>query len=411
MQDRRVVVTGMHAITSLGHSWEQVGPALESGQSGIRKMPEWDQIEDLSTRLAGGIHDFVKPAHWTRKQIRSMGRVAMLAVSASELALADAGLSDSEMIDNGMLGVAYGSCNGSTDAIREFNYMITGEGESKVNATTYIRLMGHTTAVNIAVFLAIHGRIVNTSTACTSGSQAIGYACEMIRSGKQTAMLAGGAEELCPSQAAIFDTLYATSLKNDSPSETPRPFDRDRDGLVIGEGACTLVLEELEHALARDATIYAEVSGYGTNCDGNHITQPDQSSMQRVMELALDDAAIEAGQIDYVSAHGTGTEQGDIAESRATAEVLGNDTLVSTLKGNLGHTLGACGAIETWAAINMMNSNRFAPTLNLDNPDPACADLDYIVSEPRQLEARIMMCNNFAFGGINTSLIITKWST
>lgn len=410
MNARRVVITGMHAITSLGDTWEAVGPKLSAGVSGIKHMPEWSNIQDLSAHLAGGVDYFRKPAHWNRKQVRSMGRVAMLAVSASEQALADAGLSDDPLLSSGMLGIAYGSCSGSTDAIRDFSHMIAGEGESKVNATTYIRLMGHTTAVNIGVFFGIRGRIVNTSTACTSSSQAIGYACEMIQSGKQTAMLAGGAEELCPSQAAIFDTLYATSLRNDTPTETPSPFDRDRDGLVVGEGACTLVLEELDHALQRGATIHAEVVGFGTNCDGSHITQPDQASMQRVIQLALDDAGIKADRIDYISAHGTGTEQGDLAESHATFEAIGGKTPFSTLKGNLGHTLGGCGAIESWAAINMMNERLFAPTLNLNNPDPACAALDYIIGEPRDLEAEILMCNNFAFGGINTSLIFKKWN-
>ena len=410
MQSRRVVITGMHAITSLGDRWETVGPALNDGASGIRKMPEWHRIRDLSTRLAGGVPAFRKPDHWHRRQVRSMGRVSMLAVSATEHALDDAGLTGHDAIGGGRMGIAYGSCSGSTDAIRDFSHMITGQGESNVNATTYIRLMGHTTAVNIGVFFGVRGRIINTSTACTSSSQAIGYAYELIQSGKQDIMIAGGAEELCPSQAAIFDTLYATSLKNETPTETPRPFDRDRDGLVVGEGGCTLILEDREHAVARGAPIYAEVIGFATNSDGNHITQPEQSSMARVMSLALEDAGIPASEIDYINAHGTATEQGDIAESRATAEVIGTNTPISTLKGHLGHTLGACGAVETWATIHMMREGQFTQTHNLTNPDPECADLDYIVGEPRSLDGQISMCNNFAFGGINTSILVKQWT-
>ena len=287
-----------------------------------------------------------------------------------------------------------------------------GRGDSsRVNGTTYIRLMGHTAAVNIAVFFGLKGRVINSSTACTSGSQGIGYACESIRSGAQDIMLAGGAEELCASQAAIFDTLYATSLKNDQPRSTPRPFDRERDGLVIGEGACTIVLEELEHAVSRGAEIHAELTGFSTNCDGDHITQPNQQSMFVVMQQALADANIVAEKIDYVNGHGTGTEQGDIAESRATAQLFGNAIAFSTLKGHIGHTLGACGAIESWASIEMLKSNWIAPTLNLDNVADDCAILEYISGAGRTSELNTVMCNNFAFGGINTSLIFSKWNS
>jgi len=338
-----------------------------------------------------------------------MGRVAALAACATEEALKDAALLDHELVQSGQMGVAYGSCTGSTDAIQDLTDMISGGDSSKVNATTYIRLMGHTAPANIAVFFGLRGRVFNTSTACTSGSQGIGYAFEAVRSGKQTAMVCGGAEELCPSQAAIFDTLYATSLKSNTPNKTPRPFDQDRDGLVIGEGACTLVLEEMEHAIQRNAPIHAELVGFGTNCDGDHITQPNSESMGSVMQLALDDAGLQASDIHYINGHGTGTEHGDTAEATATATLFGEHTAFSSLKGNIGHTLGACGAIESWASIQMMNEGWFSHTLNLDQPADNCPSLDYIVGKGRQLEAEYVMCNNFAFGGINTSLIFKKW--
>jgi 3-oxoacyl-[acyl-carrier-protein] synthase II len=277
-----------------------------------------------------------------------------------------------------------------------------------ITATTYIRMMGHTAPVNIGVFFGLKGRVYTTSSACTSGSQGIGYAFEAVRSGAQDLMVAGGAEELCPTEAAVFDTLYATSTSNDHPETAPRPFDRDRDGLVIGEGACTLILERRDHALARGAKIYAEIVGFETNSDGAHVTQPSSDMMQRVMQLALDSADLDAGAIGYVSAHGTATQRGDIAESHATRNVFGEHVPISSLKSYMGHTLGACGALESWLAIEMMNNGWFAPTINLENVDPECAELDYIVGDGRELDVEYVVNNNFAFGGINTSLIFRR---
>ena len=269
--------------------------------------------------------------------------------------------------------------------------------------------MSHTAPVNIGLFFGINGRIYTTSSACTSGSQGIGYAYEAIKYGHQLIMLAGGADELSASEAAVFDTLFATSLRNDEPENSPRPFDCDRDGLVIGEGAGTFILEELEHALARGARIYAELVGFGTNSDGLHVTQPDCASMQAAMRLALVDAKLDSAAIGYISAHGTATEHGDIAESQATLSVFGGNTPVSSFKSYTGHTLGACGALEAWVGIMMMNEGWFHPTANLKNIDSACAGLDYIIGEPRQLDCDYLMSNNFAFGGINTSLIFKRW--
>jgi 3-oxoacyl-[acyl-carrier-protein] synthase II len=222
-------------------------------------------------------------------------------------------------------------------------------------------------------------------------------------------MVAGGAEELCVTEAAVFDTLYATSIKNESPQLTPSPFDKNRDGLVIGEGACTLILEELEHAQARGAEILAEIVGFGSNSDGQHVTQPSADTMQVAIELALEDADIDASAIGYVNAHGTATEKGDIAETTATANALG-EVPVSSLKSYLGHTLGACGGIEAWASIHMMQDDWFAPTLNLNEVDPACGQLDYIRGEGRTIKTNHVMTNNFAFGGINTSIIFKRWN-
>jgi len=407
---KRVVVTGMAGISPIGNDWSTVAERLKNKVTGIQTMHDWAKYEGLNTRLAAPV-DFVKPAHYTRKQTRSMGRVALLATYATELALIDAGLLNDPCLSSGQTGIAYGSCAGSLDAVAEFGNMLINHAVDGLNATSYIRMMAHTAPVNIGLFFGINGRVYTTSSACTSGSQGIGYAYEAIKYGRQQVMVAGGSEELSATEAAVFDTLFATSLRNDEPDKSPRPFDRDRDGLVIGEGAGTLILEELEHALARGASIYAELVGFGTNSDGLHVTQPDSASMQIALRLALQDAQLEPAAIGYISAHGTATEHGDKAESHATYAVFGGNTPISSMKSFTGHTLGACGALEAWVAINMMNEGWFHATANLDNIDPECARLDYIKEDVRKLDCDYVMSNNFAFGGINTSLIFKRWDS
>ncbi|GAB1130421.1 beta-ketoacyl-ACP synthase [Shewanella algae] len=406
---RRVVITGMGGISALGQDWDSIKARLQAGQNAVVRMDEWDRFDGLHTRLAAPVSDFSTPAHYSRKKIRSMGRVSLMATRASEMALEDAGLLHDPLIASGAMGIAYGSSTGSTDPITAFGDMLKHGDMSGVTATSYIRMMAHTTAVNVGVFFGLKGRVLTTSSACTSGSQGIGYAYEAIKYGQQDLMLAGGGEELCPTEAVVFDTLFATSTRNDTPELTPRPFDRDRDGLVIGEGACTLVLEELEHAKARGARIYAEVLGFGTNSDGLHVTQPNADTMEKAIRLALKDAKIAPQQIGYVNAHGTATDRGDAAESRATAAVFGEQMPISSLKSYTGHTLGACGALEAWWSIMMMRDGWFAPTINLENVAEDCAELDYIRAEGRALDTDLVMSNNFAFGGINTSLIFRRW--
>ncbi|MGF6762015.1 3-oxoacyl-[acyl-carrier-protein] synthase II [Paraburkholderia sp. GAS33] len=405
---KRVVITGMGGVSAFGSQWDDIEAALKRGQNAVRRVPEWDYFQSLHTRLAAPLQGFVTPEHYPRKKTRSMGPVSKYAVRASELALGDAGLLDEPSISDGRMGVAYGSSSGSVDPIRAFGKMLDTGSMSDVTSNSYVQMMPHTTAVNVSLFWDLKGRIVPTSSACASGSQAIGYAYEAIAQGKQTLMLAGGAEELSGPAVAVFDTLYATSTRNDEPHLTPRPFDVKRDGLVVGEGAATLVLEEYEHAVARGARIHAEIVGFGCNSDGAHMTQPTAETMAIAMTLALQDAALQPEAIAYVNAHGTSTDLGDVAESRATAQVFGSRMPISSLKSYIGHTLGACGAIEAWWTIEMMKRNWFAPTLNLDNVDPSCAALDYIVGEGRTLEAEYVMSNNFAFGGINTSLIFRR---
>ncbi len=400
---RRVVVTGAGTISALGNDWASVSHALQHHRSAVKQMPAWEEIAGLNC-LLGAPLDFVTPAHFRRRQLRSMGRLAQMAVSATENALTEAGLLKDPLLKSGRAGVAYGSATGSIDATLEFVSIFREQSTADLSTTSYLRMMNHTAAVNIGLHFGLSGRLLTTSTACTAASQAIGFAYEAILSGAQDIMVAGGTEELTEAHSAVFDTLLATSKRT---AQTPSPFDVQRDGLVLGEGASTLILEEREHAIARGANILAEVVGFATNSDGAHLTAPKTETQAQCLSMALTSAQLEPQDIGYVCAHGTGTAQGDISESQATESVLGK-VAISSLKGHFGHTLGACGGIEAWATINMLGEQNFAPTLNLFEPDPDCAELDYIVADHRPIATEYAMSNNFAFGGINTSLIFRR---
>jgi len=405
----RVVITGAGNLSSLGHDWPTVQARLRECRNAVRRFDEWGIYKGLNTRLGVPAAPFELPEHYNRKTTRSMGRVALMATRASELALIDAGLLGDPLLKSGRVGISYGSSAGTPASMSDFGRMVLEKTTDTINATTYIKMMSHTAPVNLGVFFGITGRIITTSSACTSASQGIGYAYESIKAGHQTIMVAGGSEELDVTDAAVFDTLFATSTRNDTPELTPRPFDVKRDGLVVGEGASTLILEDLDHALARGAKIYAEVIGFGTNSDGQHVTQPSATTMAIAMQLALSDAGLPPEAIGYVSAHGTATDHGDIAETTATHRVFGERIPISSLKSYTGHTLGACGALEAWTSIEMMRSGWFAPTVNLDQVDPRCGALDYITGSGREIDTDLVMSNNFAFGGINTSLIFRRW--
>lgn len=401
-------MTGIGGISALGRDWRTIKAGFERYENVVRPMPEWDRYPDLNTRLAAPITDFETPAHWTRKQTRSLGRVSRLCVAAAESALADAGLLDDPSIQDGRMGVASGCSTGSTADISDLARLLIDGRSPGFNANTYVRMMPHTTAANVAIFFGLKGRVIPSSSACASGSQGIGYAYEAIKYGLIDMMLAGGGEELCPSEAYVFDSLYATSLKNDAPRSSPSPYDIGRDGLVLGEGAGMVVLESLESARARGAHIYAEVAGFASNCDGAHVTRPAEATMFSCMQAALKDAGIDPSAVGYVNGHGTATEQGDIAETQATSQLFGPTMPISSQKSYLGHTLGACGALESWFSIEMMRDKWFAPTLNLKTVDSRCGELDYIQGEGRVIDTEYVVNNNFAFGGVNTSLVFRR---
>ena len=405
---RRVVVTGMGIASPLGSTVKSAFDRLKKYENCIEHWDRLDEYERLNTSLGSFVSGFEVPEHFTRKVRRTMGEVSLMSTVTAEDALKDAGLLSDDIIINGRTGVSYGSSTGSLDAVLDFYSMCIDKEVKLLNSGSYIKMMPQTAAVNISLYFKTHGRLIPTSTACTSGAMGIGYAYEAIKDGYADVMIAGGAEEIHPTQVGVFDTLYATSSKNDTPKLTPSPFDKDRDGLVIGEGAGTLILEEYERAKSRGAKIYAEIAGFATNTDGTHITNPNKDMMAEVMRQSLNNAGISVNEIGYVNAHGTGTINGDIAESLATEMIFGKNIPISSIKSYTGHTLGACGAIEAILSIEMMNKKWFAPTLNLNNVDENCGQLDYITKEGRIIDTEYVMTNNFAFGGINTSIILKR---
>lgn len=407
---QRVFVSGYGIVSAFGKSWAELKQNLAKGKNATKYIKEWEIHKELHSKLAVPIENYAPPAHWNRKQMRSLGTISCYAVEAAGLALKSAGLMQNtqvnEICQNGSMGVSSGSSTGSTDSTLQLAKMFLGLSH-QCNANTYIKCMPHITAANIAIFYGLKGRIIPTSCACASASVAIGQAYEAIKFGLIDSMIAGGAEELCPSQAYTFDFLYATSQKNATPELTPAPFDSARDGLVIGEAAGFVVLESEDSLKRRGGEAIAEVVGFGSNCDGAHSTHPQSETMKQAMILALQDAGLKPSQIGYVNAHATATQWGDIAESKATNEVFGESIPISSLKSYLGHTLGACGGIESIASIEMMRDNTFYPTINLKEVDKACASLGYL-REIESINTDFVMNNNFAFGGINTSLIFKR---
>ncbi|MBJ6765889.1 beta-ketoacyl-ACP synthase [Myxococcaceae bacterium JPH2] len=404
MTRRRVVITGMGLLSPIGNGLEAVLAALRSGRSGVRAMPAWAEWKDLHTRVGATVEGLDEKAI-PRESRRSMGRVAMLAASAAEQALAHARV-DREMLRTGRAGLSIGQTVGSPAATELFFNVLRSEGVRSLKSTTFLQLMSHSAAANLALMFKVTGRVFAPSAACASSSQAIGQGFEAIRDGYQDLMLCGGAEELHVSTAATFDILGGTSRAfNESPTCTPRPFERRRDGLVVGEGGAVLVLEEREAALRRHATIHAEVLGYSTLCDAEHMSAPAREGMARTMATCLESAGLRASDVDYVNAHATGTLLGDAVEAQATLDVMGGSVPVSSTKGFTGHTLAACGAIEAIFSVLMMREGFIAPTLNLEEVDPACQGLRHVL-EQESRPVRTVLSNNFAFGGVNTSLLL-----
>ncbi len=404
----RVVVTGMGLCSPIGNDLATVCDALGAGRGGIVAMPQWPEQYAMGTGVAGLVSG-VEFNRYPRRKIRTMGRVALLSAFATEQAIADAGLDPAGFDDR--VGLAYGSTHGSSSETESYcREVFRANNLRGIAGSHFLKFMSHTCAANLAEFFGITGRVQPTCSACTSSSQAIGTGYEYVRYGHADVMIVGGAEEAHFIPAGVFDVMFAATTRyNATPDRTPRPFDAGRDGVAIGEGAGTLILERYDHAKARGARIYAEVLGYATGCDGLHLTNPSWEGMARCMRRGLEAAGLSADAVDYVDAHGTATELGDIAESRATAEVLGTSTPISTQKSYTGHTLGACGALESVFSLLMLRDRFLAPNRNLEQIDDRCARLDYVRGDAREAKRLdVIMNNNFAFGGINTTLLFGR---
>ena len=407
MKLKRVVISGLGVVSPFGNGISTLMHGLQEGLSAVRYMEGWDQYTGLQSMLGAPV-EMIDEKKIPRQKRRSMGRMSIFAAQAADEALADAGLSlDNE--DLWRVGCVIGSTMGSAKSINDaFETMLPDRDLSRLNSTMFFQCMSHTAAVNTAQYLGLIGTVMAPAAACASALHSIGTAYDLIRLGRQDVILCGGAEELHPTVTGSFDILFATSTRyNDRPSLTPRPFDRDRDGLVCGEGCGILVLEEYDRAIKRGARIYAEVCGYSTTANGLHVSQSNRDSMVACMRQALNDSGSALSDIDYINAHATATIQGDMEEAEAIRDLFGDRVPVSSLKGYIGHTLGASGAIETAATLKMMDTGIIHPTRNLEHVADDCSGIRHVI-EPVAKKITTILKNGFAFGGINAALVCRK---
>jgi 3-oxoacyl-[acyl-carrier-protein] synthase II len=407
---RRVVVTACSAITPIGHTKEDIVRHLVEGISGVIKLRADDLLSDFIQTGVFGTVDYPIEYEFKRQDRKTMGPVSYYACQVAKEVLQASGLKQ-EFITSGRLGVAFGSTHGSPTVQRQIYKTFFGNSKSgyaSIGAVDYLKSMVHTTAVNITKMFGITGRVLSSSTACTTSSQSIGFGYEMIKHGIQDAMICGGADEYDTTTVAVFDNLLACSTDyNETPHLTPRPFDARRDGLVVGEGAGAVLLEDYESARKRGATILAELIGFSCNNNGGDLIFPSIEGIAETLRLALKDAGISPDAVDFVSAHATATKMGDVIEARAIEKVYGKTPVVTGLKSYMGHTMGSCGAIETILTLYMMEAGFIAPTLNLDTIDDRCAMINH-ATKLIETDIHIASIQNFAFGGVNTCLMFKR---
>lgn len=404
---RRVAITGVGVITPLGNSVDSFIQGLEQGLNASVYIPEWEKYKGLHC-LVGAPAKLEDEKLIPRQNRRSMGRLSIFSVQAAQQAITDAKLTQEE-ITGGRLGCAIGSTMGSAESIAEaFEILLPSNDLSLLPSTKFFQCVSHTAALNVGQFLGITGTVMSANAACASGLVAIGAGYDLIRTGQQDIMICGGAEGLHPTVVGSFDVLFATSSTfNRSPQETPRPFDAKRDGLVCGEGAGIVILEDYDSAKRRNAKIYAEIIGFNSLGNGAHVSESNRQAIVACINETLKRAQVSPLDIDYINAHATATVQGDKEEAAAIGEIFGDTVPVSSLKGNIGHTLGASGAIELIASLIMMEKSLIYPTLNLKEPDPQCRQIMHVM-RPLSKKIDLLLKNCFAFGGINASLICKK---
>lgn len=408
----RIVVTGMGAVTPNGIGVDAFWQSLKSGQSGIGKITRFDAT-DFPSKIGGEVKGFEPTDYIDRKEARRMDRFTQLAIASAHMAIADSGIEISPKKAD-RIGVTVGSGIGGMETLTDQFAVLDSKGPNRISPFFVPMMIANMAAGQIAITFGAKGPNATLVTACASSSHALGEAVRVLQRGEADVMISGGSEAaFVPIAFAGFCSMKALSTRNDEPERASRPFDKERDGFVMGEGSGILTLETLEHALNRDARIYGEIIGYGSTADAYHITapEPEGEGGARSMEMALRDASLEPTDVDYINAHGTSTPQGDIGETLAIKRVFGdhaNKLLVSSTKSMTGHLLGAAGAIETIASILAISEGIIPPTINLENPDGEC-DLDYVPNIARKADISVALTNSFGFGGQNATLIIKKY--
>lgn len=409
---KRVVITGLGVISPVGIGKEPFWSALVQGQSGIGPLTRFDPTA-YDSKIAGEVKNFAPMQYLDRKEIKRMDRFTQFGVVAARLAMEDADLAlDRE--DSERIGVVIGSGIGGIETLCEQHNVLLNKGPNRVSPLFIPMMITNMAAGQIAIALGPKGPNITVVTACASGTNAVGEAFKILQRGAAEVVLAGGTETpIVPIAMAGFCSMRAMTTSNDEPQRASRPFDQNRDGFIISEGAGILALETLEHALARGARIYGEIAGYGCTADGYHITapEPEGAAAARAMQLALQDAGVSPEQVDYINAHGTSTELNDKIETLAIKKVLGDHAYrvpVSSIKSMIGHSMGAAGALEAIACALSMCTGWVPPTINYEHPDPEC-DLDYVPNQAREHVVKVAVSNSFGFGGQNAVLVLRKF--
>lgn len=407
----RVVVTGMSVVTALGSDLDTFWNNLMEGKSGISRIDTFD-VAEYPTQIAASMKDFDPEAFMEKKDAKRMDRFVQFAVAASKSALEHAKLNIREQTDPGRVGVIVGSGIGGLGTWEDQHTILIEKGVKRVSPFFIPMMIGNMASGQVSITVGARGPNTATVSACATGTHSIGDAYKIIQRGDADVMICGGAEAtIRPTAVAGFCAMRAMSTRNDEPKRASRPFDLDRDGFVMGEGAGVLIIESLEHALARGALIYAEVIGYGMSADAHHMTEPDPTGAALCMTLALAEGGLEPEQIDYINAHGTSTLIGDRSETKAIKNVFGSHaykTIISSTKSMTGHLLGAAGGVEAVICSLVLQYSIIPPTINLDNPDPEC-DLNYVPNVARKADVRVVMSNSFGFGGHNATIVLKKF--
>lgn len=412
--ERRVVITGMGVISPVGNDLEDFWENIKAGKSGITNISD-PNLADFDCKIAGEVKDFdPKPFFKEHKDARRADRFAQLGMAASVMAMTDSGV-DMDAVDKDRFGCMVGSGIGGLETLQTQHINLRDKSPSRVSPFTIPMMIANISSGMVSMEYDLRGPNMCIVTACATSNHNIGEAWRMIKFGDADIFVAGGSEStICTMGLAGFGNMKALSLRNDDPERASRPFDVDRDGFVMGEGAGVCVIEELEHAKARGARIYAELTGYGVSADAYHLTSPhkDGDGARRCMEMALKHAKLNPEDVDYVNAHGTSTGLGDVCETKAIKSVFGDHAkdglVVSSTKSMTGHLLGAAGGVELAACVKAITDGVVAPTINLDNPDPQC-DLDYTPHTAREMKVDSALTNSFGFGGHNASLLVERF--